>query len=118
GVLRSGDLLVEIGPVTARDVQALELVVPHHLERDALAGAAPPEREVEIPLCGNLAGIEGDDDIPFLDARARARAVGHEARHHHAFVEGMGEDPEPRPRRAAARAAGAQLPGPVPRDAP
>src|SRR5207244_2629772 len=73
GVLRSGNLLVEIGPVTARDVQALELVVPHHLERDALAGSAPPEREVEIPLRGNLAGIEGDNDIPFLDARARAR---------------------------------------------
>src|SRR5713101_7981524 len=112
-VLRSGNLLVEVGPIAARDVQALELIVPHHLEGDALPGAAQPEREVEILARGHLAGIERDDDVTLLDARARPRTVRHQAGHHHPLVERMGEDAEPGALRAAHHATIAQILGAV-----
>src|ERR1700675_508098 len=89
--LRSGNLLVEVRAVAAGHVEPLELVVAHHLERDLLSRPSPPEGQVQILPRRHLAGVEREDDVALADARARARPVGHQPRHHHALVERMGE---------------------------
>src|ERR1700687_6178184 len=73
--LRLGDLLVEVRAVAACHVEPLELGVPHHLEGDPLAGAAAPEREVQILTRRHLQRVERQDHVPLTDARARARPV-------------------------------------------
>src|SRR5438552_3962492 len=75
--------------------------------------STPPQRAEAAPCRGNAADIGGDDDIAYPQARQRAGAVGHEPRHDHAFVGGVGEDPDPRPLRAADRPPVAQILGPV-----
>src|SRR5712692_5478481 len=92
---RSGQLLVELRAVPAGHVDFAQLVVAQHFERDLLAGRVPPEREVQVLARRHLLGVEGDDDVALLDARARPWPIGHESRHHHALVERMGEDAEP-----------------------
>src|SRR2546422_8526139 len=39
------------------------LIVAHHLERDAVAGAAAPEREVEVPPRLHLLRVEREDQV-------------------------------------------------------
>src|SRR5436190_8574754 len=107
--LRSGDLLVEVRAVAARHVQPLELVVPHHLERDSISRPPPPERQVQILPRRHLLRVERQDDVSLTDTRARARPVGHQAHHHHAFVDRVGEDTQPRALRAADGAPVAQV---------
>src|SRR6266536_1827639 len=107
--LRSGDLLVEIRSVAARHVEPLELVVAHHLERDALSGPAPPERQVQVLPGRHLLRVEREDDVSLADSGARAGPVGHESHHDHAFVHRVGEDAQPCPLRAADGASVAEV---------
>src|SRR6266481_802977 len=106
--LRS-DLLVEIRAVAARHVEPLELVVAHYLERDALSGSMPPEREVQVLARRDLLRVEGHDDVALADSGARAGPIGHEPCHHHALVHRVGEDAQPCPLRAADGASVAEV---------
>src|SRR6266481_1550549 len=112
-VLRSGDLLVEVRAIAARHVEPLELVVAHHLDRDPLPRPPPPQRQVQIFPRRHLLRVERQDDVPLADARAGARSVGHQPRHHHALVDRMGEDSQPCPLRTADRTAVTQVLFPV-----
>src|SRR5512144_677063 len=94
-VRRSGNLLVEVGAVATGHGQPADLVVAHHLEGHLLAGRVPPQREVQLLEGRDLLRVERHDQVALLDARARARSVGHEARHHHALLDRAGEDAEP-----------------------
>src|SRR6266511_722898 len=102
--LRSGDLLVEVRAVAARHIEPLQLVVAHHLERDSLSRTPPPERQVQLLPRRHLLRVERQDDVALADARARARPIGHQSRHHDALVDRVREDAQPRPLRSADRA--------------
>src|SRR5438445_399691 len=95
------ELAAEIGAVTARHLETSRLVVAHHLERDAVAGAAAPEREVEVPPRLHLLRVEREDQVTVLEPGLRRRPVRHEPRDDHALFQRMGEHAEPRPPRPA-----------------
>src|SRR5436309_7729600 len=90
------DLLEEFRAVARRDFQTAKPLVAHHLEREPLARSVTPEREVELLAAGHLLGVERHDDVALLQPAAVARALRHDAQHHHALVHRVGEDAEPR----------------------
>src|SRR5262249_60307372 len=91
----SGDLLVEVRAIAARHVEALELAVAHHLELDALAGAAAPEGAVELLERRHLQVVERHEDVAFLDAALGAGTARHQPRDHQALLQRMRVDAEP-----------------------
>src|SRR5207245_2414666 len=95
------ELAEEIRAVTARHLETPRLVVTHHLERDAVAGAAAPEREVEVAPRLHLLRVEREDQVTVLEPGLRRRPVRHEPRDDHALFQRMSEHAEPGPARPA-----------------
>src|SRR5262249_36136087 len=92
----SRDLLVELRSIAADDVQDAQLVVAQHLERDLLAGAMPPQAQVQGLERRYFLRIERQDHVALLDTRPRAGPVGHHAGHDDPFLQRMREHADPR----------------------
>src|SRR5436190_1225149 len=89
------DLLEEFRAVARRDLQAAQPVVAHYLERELLAGAVPPQREIELLAARHLLGVERYDDVALLQPTTVARPLGHDPGDDHALLDRVREDAEP-----------------------
>src|SRR5439155_7754644 len=91
----------ELRAVTTRDLDAADLVVPHHLDGKALAGLVSPEPRIQVAPRADFLGVERDDEVAFPNARPLAGPAGDHSRHHDALLERVREYAEPRAPRAA-----------------
>src|SRR5213076_2270309 len=69
------DLLEEFRAVARRDLQAAQPVVAHYLERELLAGAVPPQREIELLAARPLLDRVREDAEPGALGPAHHAAV-------------------------------------------
>src|SRR5437667_120450 len=105
-VERTRGLLAEkLLDVARGDGDGAHLPPAEDLERDRLAGAVGPEEPVERAAVAHVLAVDGEDDVPRLQARLLAGAAGEEPRDDHVILDRVAEDAEPGARGGRRRAA-------------